>query len=322
MSSLPIESMTPSGTSDRKRNISRCLFISRILLTATYVFGIALGLWIMVVLIRDGADGDHFAFAIAGIFVGLSIPLALHDINLHLLHYVDPLQAQVMRIIWMIPIYSLQSWIALMYHSKANYLEAMRACYESYALYSFFQLMLGATGGRERLSIRLVETGKDRAPCIAPCCCLRGWKMGNRFVHRSMVGVYQYVFINSIVAVLQLITEGSGRYNNGVWDFRYFYPYASIAINCSQMVALFVLAYFYVYTHDWLYPIKPLFKLCVCPVRGRDFCHTAMHLPPPAPSRSLFFLTAHIFFTPPPPQYTQQFGHQGGHLCILVAGPR
>ena len=87
--------------------------------------------------------------------------------------------------------------------------------------------------------------------------------MGSRFVHRCTVGVYQYVFINTIVAVLQIVTEAAGRYDNGVWDFSKFYPYASILINCSQMVALYMLAYFYVQTHDWYSPVQPLYKLCV-----------------------------------------------------------
>jgi hypothetical protein len=252
---------TTTAASDTKRALARCLFISRILLYTTYALGFALAIWILYALIHDGSEGEYYAFAIAGVFVGLSVPLTLHDINLHLLHYVDPLQAQVMRILWMVPVYSIESWLALVYRDKAVYLKAMVACYESYVLYSFFQLMLGSTGGKLRLSVRLLETGKDRAPCVIPCCCLRGWKMGSRFVHRCTVGVYQYVFINTIVAFLQIITESNHRYKDGVWDFRNFYPWASLAINCSQMTALFVLAYFYIHTHDWLYPIQPLFKL-------------------------------------------------------------
>lgn len=313
--SAPLRAAADAETQDSRRMRQRCLFICRVLLAITYVLGTGLAGYILYALSVHNSDSVEFAFAIAGIFVGLAVPLALHDINMHLLHYVSPLQAQYLRILWMIPLYSLQSWVALVWHDSAMYLEAMRACYESYCLYSFYQLMLGAAGGRGRLAIRLEERAKElgveRAPCLPPCCCLRGWRMGSRFVHRNTVGIYQYVFINTIVAVLQIITEAAGVYSNGVWDFSKFYPYASILINCSQMVALYMLAYFYVQTHDWYSPVQPLYKLCVWGVALRPLIKHAA----PADAKPLPYP-----HSPPLPHLTQP-GHQGGDLPVLVAGP-
>ena len=268
-SPIPIagSGLEPAEGADSRRNRARCLFVCRIILGLTYVGGAALAGYVLYAISTQSKDSVQFAFAIAGIFVGLAVPLALHDVNMHLMHYVSPLQKHYMRIVWIVPVFALQSWLALVYPQAGMYLEAMRACYESFCLYSFYQLMLGAAGGRGRLAIRLEdkakESGMDRAPCLPPCCCLRGWKLGSRFVHRNTVGIYQYVFINTIVAVLQIITEASGRYHHGVWNFSYFYPWASLFINCSQMTALYCLAYFYVQTHDWYAPVKPLYKLCV-----------------------------------------------------------
>ena len=263
----------PGESADARRARARCLFISRLVLGAVYVLGVALAGFILYVLFTHNRSGLLFSFAIAGIFVGIAVPLTLHDLNMHLMHYVDPLQNHCMRVLWMVPIYAIQSWLALVYVHQSAYLEPMRACYESYCLYSFYQLVLGAAGGRGRLAIRLEERGRekgwDRAACPAPCCCLRGWKLGSRFVHRCTVGVYQFVFINTAVAILQLITTAAGTYHLGVWDFRYFYPWSSLFINCSQMTALYCLAYFYIFTHDWYDPIRPLFKLCASGARAR-----------------------------------------------------
>ena len=59
---------------------------------------------------------------------------SLHDIHMHMRHYVDPLQRFVMRLLWMVPIYSLQSWWALVWHEDAHYLITARECYEAYCL--------------------------------------------------------------------------------------------------------------------------------------------------------------------------------------------
>ena len=41
----------------------------------------------------------------------------------------------------MVPIYAIESWLALRYKDNAQYWETMRECYEAYAIWSFFKLM-------------------------------------------------------------------------------------------------------------------------------------------------------------------------------------
>ena len=38
------------------------------------------------------------AWAVAGIFVALSLPLSLHEINMHVTHYVSPMQKYYVRV--------------------------------------------------------------------------------------------------------------------------------------------------------------------------------------------------------------------------------
>ena len=240
------------------------LKISRAVLSLTYIGGLFLGSWIVFILTRErSTEAKDYAFAIAGIFVGLAVPLSLHDMNMHMAHYVSPLQAYVLRVLWIVPIYSIQSWIALVYKADAFFLVTARECYEAYAIFSFYQLMLGALGGKQRLSKKLIATGKERAKCLPPCCCLRGWKMGSRFVHRCTVGVYQYVLIRVAVSIVAFIAESRHVYHEGSADFNYFYPWASLFMNCSQLVALYCLAAFYFETHEWGKEMRPLKKFLV-----------------------------------------------------------
>lgn len=78
----------------------------------------------------QGSEIHVLAWAVAGIFVALSLPLSLHDIHMHCVHYVSPMQKYYVRIIGMVPIYSLQSWFALRFKDNRLYFETFREAYE------------------------------------------------------------------------------------------------------------------------------------------------------------------------------------------------
>ena len=55
----------------------------------------------------------EFWFA-GGLFVLVTIPLSVWDVAMHLRHYENPkLQRYIIRIIWMVPIYSIDAWFGL-----------------------------------------------------------------------------------------------------------------------------------------------------------------------------------------------------------------
>ena len=52
-------------------------------------------------------------------------------IQQHLKHFSKPLvQSKVVGILWMVPIYSIDSWISLNFKDSAPYLDMFRDCYE------------------------------------------------------------------------------------------------------------------------------------------------------------------------------------------------
>lgn len=63
---------------------SRTQCVSRIILAATYCFGTAMGIWLIVRLATMQSGESDYAFFISGVFVGLAVPLTLHDINMHM----------------------------------------------------------------------------------------------------------------------------------------------------------------------------------------------------------------------------------------------
>ena len=215
-------------------------------------------------LVAFGATQLLFAWAIAGLFTALSVLLSAHTIHLHLRHYVSALQKFYVRIVFIITVYSVQSWLALRFLDARIYIEAMRDMYEAFAVYSFYQLMLQFLGGPRVLAARLLATGARRSRCL-PCCpcwrpgwCCRPWRNGMRFVHRCEVGIYQYVLTRVVCAVLTIITAATGTFH-GISPHS-FEVYNLIAVNVSQTYALTCLALFYVNTRQWLAPLKPLYK--------------------------------------------------------------
>lgn len=54
------------------------------------------------------------AWFVAAMFVLLAIPVTIYEVAMHLEYFSRPaLQIHVIRILWMVPIYALDAWLAL-----------------------------------------------------------------------------------------------------------------------------------------------------------------------------------------------------------------
>ena len=75
----------------------------------------------------------------------------------------------------MVPIYAWASWLGLTYPDAALYFDFLRECYEAFVIYCFFQLLVQALGGEERLAYRLAGKEKVQQHQV-PFCCLPTWE--------------------------------------------------------------------------------------------------------------------------------------------------
>ena len=220
----------------RVRQISKWALV---VVYAVIMILVGIAVWQLVV---DPRENHVIAWGIAAFFVAVAIPLSLSDIHMHMAHYVRPdLQRYYIRVLWMVPIYAVESWLALRYKDQKVYLETAREAYEAFVIYSFFQLMLNFCGGSDYLKRLLVEkaavTGESRSKMLPPFCWLRGWRVtSNQFVYRCKFGVFQYVFIRSLLAVLTLILEKNDLYGEGEWrHYGVAFPYFMVVLNLSQV---------------------------------------------------------------------------------------
>jgi hypothetical protein len=229
-------------------------------------------------------------WAASALFVAATVPLALYDIHCHLVRFVSPLQRFYVRILLLLPIYTVESWLALRFEGQALYLTTLRDLYEAFVIHAFFQLLLQFLGDRERLKERLAARGAfvnvslfpygiaplERFACAPPDApggswlpCI-WWPSGGTFLFRCEFGVYQYVVVKCVMTVAFFAASVAGTLGEDTpYSYQSFWPWWSWIILVSQVWAITCLVLFYESTWRWLAPLKPLHKF-VC-VKGMVF---------------------------------------------------
>ncbi|RKO98796.1 hypothetical protein CXG81DRAFT_5116, partial [Caulochytrium protostelioides] len=123
-------------------------------------------------------------------------------------------EAYVVRILIMVPIYAIFSWLALRYYTYAMYLLIVRDMYEAFALYNFFHLLLlmvGPSGPAEQQ--RRLSTLPPMQP-LWPLNWVKGWYLpGNpKTLYVLRTAVLQYCFVRIICTFLAFAMESRQRY--------------------------------------------------------------------------------------------------------------
>src|SRR4051812_36689184 len=88
------------------------------------------------------------------------------------------LRKYVIRIILMVPIYALDSWLGLRYNSMTIYFDLLRECYEAFVIYSFFTFLTTYLGGDAKIQSFLAD--KPPLKHSFPLCCLTPWGVSDQ----------------------------------------------------------------------------------------------------------------------------------------------
>jgi len=84
-----------------------------------------------------------------------------------------------LRILWMVPLYALQSYLSLRYHRARIYIDTVRDFYEAYVIASFVYYLMELLGGQDAL----VELLRHKDPSIGQhsfplSLILEPWELG------------------------------------------------------------------------------------------------------------------------------------------------
>jgi hypothetical protein len=144
-------------------------------------------------------------------------------------------QTHIVRILIMVPIYAVDSWLSLRFREYSLYFDIARDCYEAYVLHQFFSLLVAyiETGKEPGYNETILET-KPKQKHPFPCCCLPRFKPGKKaatFVPTSLGPLFmlitrqcilQYVVIRPLMAIIASILQHEELYFEGSFLPTYF----------------------------------------------------------------------------------------------------
>src|SRR3569623_214309 len=97
------------------------------------------------------SEGLIVLYCIGGTCACISLFASIHLLCQHMLHFSKPdYQRYICRIILMVPIYGITSWVSMLYPLHRQIFNIVRDCYEAFVLYSFTMLLLNYIGGERR----------------------------------------------------------------------------------------------------------------------------------------------------------------------------
>ncbi|KAI0635372.1 DUF300-domain-containing protein [Trametes polyzona] len=187
------------------------------------------------------------------------------SIAMHLKNYRKPhLQRQVVRIMLMVPLYAIASFISLFSLEAAFFIDAVRDIYEAFVIYCFFDLLIAYLGGERSLLI-LLHGRPPKYPVFPGNLFWREVDVSDPYTFLFLKrGVIQYVQVKPILALATVILKAVGKYNEGDLRAGSGYLYVSIVYNVSICLALYCLAIFWMCVSEDLKPFRPMPKfLCV-----------------------------------------------------------
>lgn len=178
----------------------------------------------------------------------------------HLTSYTQPIiQRRIVRILLMIPIYSICSLVSFRFVDWAKFIDLIRDSYEAYVLWQFFEYLRDLFGGAKAIEEILSKEPPFEHP--PPLCCLGPISPNARFLSNVRLLITQYVILRPMCTGLAFVLwAGFGKYNDGVWSFSDGYPYIVIIQNISVTLAFGALVYFYKAAAAPLRPFDPLWK--------------------------------------------------------------
>ncbi|ROT38646.1 DUF300-domain-containing protein [Sodiomyces alkalinus F11] len=215
-----------------------------------------------------GGTGQKLTYAttiVAGVAALMATLLSMVSIFLQTKNYRKPLlQRYVVRILLMVPIYSVTSWTSMVSLTTAQFLAPIRDIYEAFTIYTFFQLLINYLGGERSLII--MTHGREPVSHL--------WPMNHVFPRVDISdpptflavkrGILQYAWLKPILGLAAFIMKATGTYQEGYIGLSSGYFWSGLIYNVSVTMSLYSLGLFWVCMHDDLLPFRPVPKfLCI-----------------------------------------------------------
>ncbi|KAI3637714.1 hypothetical protein MIR68_004363 [Amoeboaphelidium protococcarum] len=197
---------------------------------------------------------------ISGVFAWLAIVLSTILIYRHLKNFTKPeYQRHIVRILLMVPVYSLCAWLNYRYVSIGLWLDFIRSCFEAFVIYEFFVLLLAYLGADEQEQRRLLSN-KSEMKHLPPFQCYYYDPSRPYFLMDIKLMVLQYVVIQPLTVVISIFLEAYGLYRAESMSPMYG-NFWIVTINfISTSLAMYALIIFFLTIRDNIREYKPITK--------------------------------------------------------------
>lgn len=180
----------------------------------------------------------------------------------HLTYYTCPQQQRhIVRLLIMVPIYAIVSFLSYLFYHEALYYQTIRDCYEAVLVTSFFYLILSYTGdtrAEQHAVFRNIEVNSRF--WVWP---LGSWKYrpeGLHFLWLMKICVLQYAIIRPLCTFIAVGTQYFGYYCLQSWMPWFTHVWCSLFISISVTVAMYCLIQLYMPVRKLVDPYKPILK--------------------------------------------------------------
>ncbi|KAG6004418.1 hypothetical protein E4U21_001086 [Claviceps maximensis] len=211
-----------------------------------------------------GGTGEKFTYAttvVAGLASLAATSLSIVSIWLQAKNYRKPLlQRYVIRILLMVPLYSIASFTSMVSLNAAAFIDPIRDIYEAFTIYTFFQLLINFLGGERALIV--MTHGRAPVQHLWPLNhVLRKVDISDPHTFLSIKrGILQYAWLKPVLAIAAIIMKATGTYQEGYIGAKSGYLWSGLIYNISVSVSLYSLGLFWVCMHNDLTPFRPVPK--------------------------------------------------------------
>jgi hypothetical protein len=217
------------------------------------------------------------SIGVCGVATLISCIICFADMWQHVGRFEHPrLQAGTLRILFMIPVYSVFSFLTLVVPETRFFLRTLRDTYEAFVLYQFLALLIEYCGGEAQL-VQSLQRKHYKGVHPFPMCWLPMFQLDRAFYVRCQRWVLQYAVIKPLTAVLALLTHPFGIYDESNLDFSWnVYAWTFLVNNFAITWSLWYLVVFHNEVEKELHYCKPLLKfVCIKSIIFFSYWQTA-----------------------------------------------
>ncbi|KAJ7753659.1 organic solute transporter Ostalpha-domain-containing protein [Mycena maculata] len=212
-------------------------------------------------------DAHRIGWAIAGGCSVVTVLITIVSVLQHCRNYTVPReQRQVIRILYMPPVYAVISFFSYRYFRNYTYYSLIYVAYEAVTLSAFLLLIVEYVADTAAgHSAESAMARKDKRPLPIPFCCWRYRPTKAYFMYTVKWAVMQYVIVRPAISIAGIVCEAYGVLcPSESYNPRFASVYLSAADFVSITIALYGLLVFFGLVHEELAGRRPLAKfLCI-----------------------------------------------------------